>query len=336
MKCISPVKKNQLVKGSSFKLDHPCGQCMPCRITKRQEWTFRLLMELREHEYNYFITLTYDDKKLPHSDKYVGGSLCKEDLQKFFKRLRKQGHKFRYFAVGEYGEKTFRAHYHIMLFMDYEMPLKTEIVKGRSTTYIQDIKKAWDKCSIYDAAVIPSTEDGKKVAQYVSGYCLKKVTNEESTREYFGDGRESEFTLMSRGTTCPKHRGKGKRPTDCPDCTFGIGFKAVEGIARGLISNKISASDVIGRPNAQGLYMVRYNKKLYPMSRTFRDKVIERLGGDGRTDLIRALRLHEQTQKREHENRDYEKYVEKLYDEEQRKMRAAKYAANRKRFTNKV
>ena len=336
MKCVSPVKKNQSVNGSSFKLDHPCGQCMPCRITKRQEWTFRLLMEMREHPYSYFVTLTYNDENLPDSEKYIGGNLDKPELQKFFKRLRKQGHAFRYFAIGEYGEKSYRAHYHIILFMDYELPLREKIVKGKNQIYSPDIVKAWPYCDIYDVAPIPSTDDGKKVAGYVSGYCLKKITNDESAREYFGDGRNPEFTIMSRGTTCSKHRGKGKRPTDCPDCTFGIGFKAVEGIARGLISNILSVSDVIGRPNAQGIYMARYNGKLYPLSRTFRDKIIERLGGDGRTDLIRALRLHESIQREECENRDPSRYVEKLYDQEQRKLRAYKHEANRKRFTNKI
>lgn len=325
MKCVSPVKKNQVVGGSSFKLDHPCGQCMPCRITKRQEWTFRILMELREHPFNYFVTLTYDDECLPDADKYQGGNLDKPELQKFFKRLRKQGHEFRYFAVGEYGEKSFRAHYHVIFFMDYELPIETKIVKGKAHSFIPDIVRAWPHCSIYDASPIPSDADGKQVAAYVSGYCLKKVTNDEKAREYFGDGRNPEFTLASRGSTCAKHRGRGKRPHDCPSCSFGIGFKAVEGIARGLLSNDLSVSDVIGRPNASGIYMARYNGKLYPLSRTFREKIIERLGGDERSEVVRAIRLHESIQRQEHENRDHSKYVEKLYDEDQRRRRADKF-----------
>ncbi|MER8450125.1 hypothetical protein NKG60_08975 [Mesorhizobium sp. M1428] len=38
------------------------------------------------------------------------------------KRLRKHGHKFRYFAVGEYGSKKGRAHWHLILFYQAEPP----------------------------------------------------------------------------------------------------------------------------------------------------------------------------------------------------------------------
>ena len=60
-----------------------------------------------------FLTLTYNDDNLP-SD--VG--LHKDDLQRFFKRLRKalDTKKIRYFACGEYGDTTSRPHYHAIVF----------------------------------------------------------------------------------------------------------------------------------------------------------------------------------------------------------------------------
>ena len=59
------------------------------------------------HEKSCMLNLTYDDDHLPEH-----GQLWKDDLQRFFKRLRKK-FKFRYVASGEYGEKTRRPHFHI-------------------------------------------------------------------------------------------------------------------------------------------------------------------------------------------------------------------------------
>lgn len=63
------------------------------------------------HDDNCFITLTYDDEYLPY-----GGTLDRSDFQKFMKRLRKSVGKCRVFYCGEYGETTFRPHYHACIF----------------------------------------------------------------------------------------------------------------------------------------------------------------------------------------------------------------------------
>ena len=57
------------------------------------------------------LNLTYDDAHLPEH-----GQLYKDDLQRFFKRLRKAGFKFKYVASGEYGDISRRPHFHIALF----------------------------------------------------------------------------------------------------------------------------------------------------------------------------------------------------------------------------
>lgn len=110
---------------------HPCGQCLFCRINKRREWVARLLLEAACHHSNQFVTLTYDETQLPkqilpgrpsvrsiaaHPAVAVQpGTLSRSDLVRFFKRLRKI-RPFRYYAVGEYGEKLGRPHYHACLF----------------------------------------------------------------------------------------------------------------------------------------------------------------------------------------------------------------------------
>lgn len=121
---------------------HPCGQCLFCRINKKRDWISRLLLEAACHPINQFWTLTYEDGQLPnelppngaHSlakqaqvlrskagSQLLGvagqsGTLFKPDLALFFKRYRKNISDFRYYAVGEYGEKRGRPHYHVLAF----------------------------------------------------------------------------------------------------------------------------------------------------------------------------------------------------------------------------
>ena len=99
-----------------------CGQCMPCRINRRTEWQTKLMLEWKTFPDAVFVTLTYAPEYLPHGDFFKGGNLDKEHLQKFLKRFRFNYQSaygrtmIRHFAVGEYGDKSQRAHYHLILF----------------------------------------------------------------------------------------------------------------------------------------------------------------------------------------------------------------------------
>ena len=104
----------------------PCRKCLGCRLAYSREWANRCMMESQYHDHTWFLTLTYDDDHLPRTfsvDRATGeavspvATLVKRDLQLFFKRLRKRFDvPVRYFACGEYGSKTFRPHYHVILF----------------------------------------------------------------------------------------------------------------------------------------------------------------------------------------------------------------------------
>lgn len=86
----------------------PCGKCIGCIKDWSTAWSVRCFHESEQHEQNCFATLTYRD---PAPDRLVP-----KDLRDFFKRLRSAGVKFRYFAVGEYGGRTRRPHYHVLFF----------------------------------------------------------------------------------------------------------------------------------------------------------------------------------------------------------------------------
>ena len=146
MDCTSPVRIN----GDTF----PCGKCINCRARSRQEWVFRLRMEYRSCDFGLFVTLTYDDEKLPP------GGVCKRDVQLFLKRLRKNfdSQALRYYICSEYGDHTHRAHYHALFFF-----------KGvKQTTDIYDIiTNAWANGFVQFGDI----EEGSIV--YVTKYCLK-------------------------------------------------------------------------------------------------------------------------------------------------------------------
>lgn len=110
MECLKPI---YLAKQ---EIEVACGRCAFCCATRRADWALRLHYESKLHYGSKFVTLTYANHAL-HWDNGVS-QLCLRDLQLFFKRVRKAGYKLRYYAVGEYGSKTYRPHYHIILFGD--------------------------------------------------------------------------------------------------------------------------------------------------------------------------------------------------------------------------
>ena len=93
-----------------------CGRCIGCRLDRSKEWAVRCVHEQQMHEQSCFVTLTYKDTELVHTpDGHP--TLFHEHFQLFMKRLRKKfGDNISYFMSGEYGDETFRPHYHAILF----------------------------------------------------------------------------------------------------------------------------------------------------------------------------------------------------------------------------
>lgn len=113
MRCISPLR---IRKSGEFVIV-PCGKCNFCLMTRRADWTFRLVQEHKSYPDSAFVTLTYAEDKVPLTPEGKQ-TLDKEHFQLFMKRLRKACHPFklRFYCVGEYGTRTLRPHYHAILF----------------------------------------------------------------------------------------------------------------------------------------------------------------------------------------------------------------------------
>lgn len=85
------------------------------------------------------------------------------------------GRKFRYYAVGEYGEKSWRPHYHLIIF-------------GLSPTEEKLVQSCWP------FGFVHMGQAEQKSMGYVAQYVTKKMTNPKDARL---EGRTPEFCTMS-------------------------------------------------------------------------------------------------------------------------------------------
>lgn len=183
-------QKNKGGLGDLLQL--PCGQCMECRIAKAREWSIRLLHESFCHERNCFVTLTYDDDHLP-ADK----DLHYDHVQKFLKSLRKFldekfGRKIRFYACGEYGSKSFRPHFHLIIFgEDFSFDRKLWSVRhGNKLFRSASLERFWT----YGFSSVGSVSYDS--VMYVARYVTKKIKGDLA--EFYYDGLTPEFARMSR------------------------------------------------------------------------------------------------------------------------------------------
>lgn len=128
MPCLSPI----VIKRPAEKaVTVPCGRCAGCLAMRRNEWTFRIMEEEKQAKSATFLTLTYDNSNIPTVDTIP--VLQKSDLQKYFKKVRKEmDSTLVYYAVGEYGSRFGRPHYHAIVFNASKELLKAKWTKGIS------------------------------------------------------------------------------------------------------------------------------------------------------------------------------------------------------------
>nr|QJB19922.1 MAG: replication initiator protein [Microvirus sp.] len=179
MPCDTPFYV-QRRKWDTEKVPVPCGKCPACKFRRVNEWVFRLMKEEEQHTCSSFITLTYDTRHVPISAHgYM--TLRKKDFQDYMKRLRKlcPGAVIKYYAVGEYGGRTHRPHYHAIVFGVHDT---------------EDFFRAWH----LDGEPIGSVHVGQ-VSQQSIAYTMKYIDKPHYIRKHARDDRAQEFSLMSKG-----------------------------------------------------------------------------------------------------------------------------------------
>ena len=253
----------------------PCGHCIGCRMEYAKQWAGRCLLEMEQHENNLFLTLTYSDDHLtyvmqqdPGREDYKSliATLVKRDFQLYMKRLRKAlDYPVRFFAAGEYGDRSLRPHYHAIIF-GLRKPDDLVLYKvSRGYTYYtsQWMDDIWQHGSVIIA------DANYKTAAYIARYCTKKAHGKDAA--YFESlGLEPEFSLMSR------------RP--------GIGRQYYDDNVERIFS---SDSIYISTPDgSQEIRPSRYYRKLMEMSDPERyavQKEIDKITADDTTEVIDSM-----------------------------------------------
>lgn len=155
----------------------PCGSCVTCLRTKRTFFCHRIQSDVaflsKDGLGSSFVTMTVSE------DKNNGTGVDKRKLQLLHKRLRKDGYKFSYLAIGDYGDSTSREHYHgIYLGID-------------TGSALEAFRKHWHE-GFVDVEPVTSSNINY-VVRYVYGQ------TKSYKKQYEDKGFGSPFTLFSNG-----------------------------------------------------------------------------------------------------------------------------------------
>ena len=203
------------VPGAGFReaMLVPCGHCIGCRLEYSRQWATRCCLEALSHECNFFLTLTYADLHLPTAPRSLTidndtGEILRDGyshpldppaLTKFFKDLRRYYSyhynldNIRFFAVGEYGDKSQRPHYHAICFNlpIFDLKFYKRDFAGHPLYTSEILSNIWKNGYVVVAECCFDT------CAYVARYVLKKQTGlNKQVYDYLNI--TPEFTRMSR------------------------------------------------------------------------------------------------------------------------------------------
>lgn len=210
MNCPCPIiVVNPKIKAGTFNPLHdkkyltvPCGKCFACLSNLRSDWIFRLKQMFRAtRESCYFVTFTYDEENLPVVDcnpidglgregyvHYANGwfpvtlekDVMKQVISSFTHSTRPiKRMKLKYFLVGEYGEDSYRPHYHMALFGWH----------GDNVMLHDELQKHWHRGGIHILYL----------SDALIGYITKYMLKQYDDSLYLYDCSQRPFRLMSNG-----------------------------------------------------------------------------------------------------------------------------------------
>lgn len=216
------------------------------------------MLEAKLHPVNCMVTLTYDDEHLPRlSEDDERGILVPLHLKRWLDLMRKRlaPVRFRFYGVGEYGDDSWRPHYHLAMF-NYP-----NCAWGKSR---YDGKRKLNCCSacdlvrdVWGKGLVYLCELNDNTSQYVAQYVTKKMSSVDDPRL---KGLPPEFQRMSL------------RP--------GLGHDAMWDVASTLMQFNLveSQGDV---PST-----LRHGSRLLPMGRYLTQTLRKMVGEDEKTPEV--------------------------------------------------
>ena len=206
------IERRELIKAEPIG----CGQCLACKLNYSRDRATLLMMEKIYHEKNtvWFVTLTYTDEMLyfhtyknkKTGQEYTGASLNVEHTQLFFKTLRDKFPKAEicYVIAGEYGSKTMRPHYHIILFgcpIDItKLELWSRNEWNQPVWRCKELEEVWEDKNLRpkrSRGMVMIGEVTWESCAYVCRYTLKKADNSRPKEWYYMQGLIPEFIHWS-------------------------------------------------------------------------------------------------------------------------------------------
>lgn len=195
---VDTMEKN----GTGLAVTVPCGKCLYCLRKRQKQWAFRLQEHMKDVSSAIFLTLTYET---PPLSKNGHPTLDPKALQNFIKRLRKNSNSknLKYYAVGEYGTRYLRPHYHIILFNLSQAYIQ-------KPTLIADVWSSGSSNSVTHGFIDIGTVTTASI-MYVAGYVISGAWRpqvDENTgliseiidnQEVYYDDRVPHFSRMSKG-----------------------------------------------------------------------------------------------------------------------------------------
>ena len=173
-----------------------CRRCPNCIDTRKSNLTFRLKEEVNASLHAHFVTLTYSDDNLTINENGVA-DLNYKDVQLFIRKIRNDAvrkynwqEKIKYYALGEYGPKNLRPHWHLIFFNlppDFTESIQKHYKEHYTNTAFNE---AWEK----GITTIAPVTTGRIL--YVSGYVQKHLGHKGA---YPDNKRRPEFAKWSTG-----------------------------------------------------------------------------------------------------------------------------------------
>lgn len=256
-------------------IEVPCGKCDSCILSKQMDMQQRLSLEQYAHEKlgfptSYFITLTYNNKYLPSY------GVCKEDVQKFFKRFRiylkrhlNYSKPLRYALFSEYGNEHGRPHYHFILFGFNPLDVKIPIFA------LQDaLAESWQMGFVHVKACHSNS------FRYCSKYLLKYKSHP--------DGKNPNFYLTSN-----RHGGIGCTALQIPEFLqkmFTSKFMETTVLLNGIPYTFQIPNNVVDYyfQKCSKFYRTKLSRKLYTFL-NFHRKFYGLLKYDAYKDVVRSI-----------------------------------------------
>ena len=146
-----------------------------------------------------------------------------------------------------------------------------------------------------DAVPIFSNTDGRRISAYIAGYILKKLVG---SKQKCLPGIVPEYQVMSKG----------------------LGYDYMDLMAARLKNANVKPYGYDGVAIEHDLQMIRIDGKLYPLSRSMRDRLRKAWGPDPRSELSKQIRQNFKAFRDDilRETEEYEK------EENERRHKAAK------------